>query len=176
MDTINAICRKSVRRYNSSPITDGELRQLLRAAQAAPIGLGAYDSVILTVVTNRAFMERVNTATVAMNGRKGTIPLHNAPMLIVVSTKLAGDAKNNVAYSGCACIVQNIALAAVELGIGVCHIWGAIRGLNTDPALVAELNLPEGFSPVCAVTLGHTDEIYKLREIPAGRIQTNYFM
>lgn len=175
MDTMKAICsRKSVRSYNGKQVTDDELRQLLRAAQAAPVGMGAYDSVMLTVVTNRAFLERINAATVAMSGRKGTVPLYNAPMLVVVSSKLARDGKDNVAYSSCACVVQNIALEAVELGIGVCHIWGAIRGLNTDPALVAELNLPEGFVPVCAAALGHTDETYEPREIPEGRMRIAY--
>ena len=78
-----------------------------------------------------------------------------------------------MAYSNTACIVENITLEAVELGIGTCYICGAIRALNEDPELLKELYLPEGYVPCCAVILGHTDETYELREIQIDRIRTD---
>ena len=175
MNTMDAICnRKSVRSYTGENITDAELKQLLKAAYAAPVGKKAYDSLIMTVVTNKAFMDKLNAATAVMMEQPDAVPLYGAPTLIIVSSTLPGGARDNVAYSNAACIVENIALEAVELGIGTCHIWGAIRALNADQELVKELNLPEEYVPCCAVILGHTDEAYELREIPMDRIRTEY--
>ena len=70
--------------------------------------------------------------------------------------------------------MENIALEAVELGIGTCHIWGAIRALNENQELLKQLNLPEGYIPCCVVILGRTDETYEPQEIPMDRIKTDY--
>ena len=175
MNTMDAICsRKSVRSYTGENISEAELKQILKAAYAAPVGMKAYDTLILTVVTNQAFMDKLNADSAAMMGRPDAVPLYGAPMLIIVSSTLPGGARDNVAHSNAACIVENIALEAVELGIGTCHIWGAIRALNANPELLKELELPEGYVPCCAVILGHTDETYELREIPMDRIKTDY--
>ena len=175
MNTMDAISsRKSVRSYNGKNITEAELKQILKAAYAAPVGMKAYDTLIMTVVTNQAFMDKLNVAAAAMLGQPDAVPLYGAPTMIIVSSTLPGGARDNVAYSNAACIVENIALEAVELGIGTCHIWGAIRALNANPELVKELNLPEDYVPCCAVILGHTNETYELREIPMDRIRTDY--
>lgn len=94
--------------------------------------------------------------------------------MILVSTKIAGGPSDNVAYSNAASMVENIALAAVELGIGACHIWGAVAALVGNADLVAKLKLPQGFTPVCAIALGKTEEKYEKRTIPANRIAVNY--
>ena len=175
MKTMEAICsRKSVRSYTGESITQVELEQLLKAAYAAPVGMKAYDTLILTVVTNQTFMDKLNAASAAMMGRPDAVPLYGASTLIIVSSTLPGGARDNVAYSNAACIVENIALEAVEMGIGTCHIWGAIRALNANPELLKELKLPEGYVPCCAVILGHTNETYEPREIPMDRIKTDY--
>lgn len=101
-------------------------------------------------------------------------PLYNAPMLVLVSAKLPdAEGMRNVSYSNAAIIVQNMALAATELGVGVCHIWGATMATLNAPEILKELNLPEGFTPCCAVTLGKTDYVYEQREIPMDRIAMN---
>ena len=100
-------------------------------------------------------------------------PLYNAPMYILVSAKLT-TSEDNVGYSSCATIVENIALAAVEIGVGACHIWGATIALSHNEELIKEFNLPEGFTPCCGIILGKTDELYIEREIPENRIQTTY--
>lgn len=92
----------------------------------------------------------------------------------MVSTQLAGNPMDNVAYSNAATIAENMILEAVELGVGACHIWGATMALSGNAGLVSKLGLPEGFTPVCAVALGKTNERYEQREIPADRIAVNY--
>ena len=46
-----------------------------------------------------------------------------------------------------------------------------MAALNTKPELLRELDLPEGYTPCCAVAPGKTDEVYSLREIPEDRIR-----
>lgn len=64
-------------------------------------------------------------------------------------------------------------LGAVELGLGACHIWGVIAALNQNQALLKELNIPEGQTPVAGMTLGKTTETYDPRKVDTSRIQTN---
>lgn len=171
----NIFTRKSIRSYNGENISETELNTILKAAYAAPVGRGMYENVHMTVVTNKEFLDKMNAATSAMLNNPDIRVLYNAPTLIIVSSKLTGTPADNVAYSNCACVVQNMALAATELEVGACHIWGAISALNSNPDLVKELNLPEGFTPCCGIILGQTDETYTLREIPENRIKTEYF-
>lgn len=175
MNTMETICsRKSVRTYTGEQITEEQLSAILKAANAAPVGMGQYGDVHLTVVTNAELLGRIDAAGTAMVGKPDAHPLYGAPMLILVSAKKPSvKAMENVAYSNAAIIVQNMALAATELGVGVCHIWGAITAILNAPDILKELNLPEGFIPCCAVTLGKTDYTYEEREIPIDRIAAN---
>lgn len=172
METIYA--RKSVRTYTGEQITSEELNTILKAANAAPVGMGQYKGVHLTVITSKELLNRIDVAGAAMFGKPDIHPLYDAPMLVLVSAKMPPvEAMKNVTYSNAAIIVQNMALAATELGIGVCHIWGATMATLNDPDILRELKLPKGFAPCCAITLGKTDYTYEAREIPMDRIAMN---
>lgn len=175
MKTMETICaRKSVRTYTGEPITIEELNTILKAANAAPVGMGQYEGVHLTVITNKELLGKIDAAGAAMFGKPDIHPLYNAPMLILVSAKMPPvEPMKNVTYSNAAIIVQNMALAATELGVGVCHIWGATMATLNAPDILKALNLPDGFTPCCAVTLGKTDYVYEQREIPMDRIAMN---
>lgn len=171
MNTMEAICsRRSVRSYTGEPVTAEELNAILKAANAAPVGMGQYQSMHLTVITNKALLEKMEKATATLFGKPGMHPLYNAPTLVLVSTKKPEPGMENVAYSNAAIMVHNMALAATELGVGHCDIWGAIAAASHDPEILAGLNLPEDFVPCCGICLGKTTETYELREIPADRV------
>ena len=175
MNTMDTICkRKSVRTYTGEQITEEQLHTILKAANAAPVGMGRYEDMHLTVITNAELLGKIDAAGAAMLGKPDAHALYGAPMLIVVSAKLPPvKMMENVVYSGAAIIVQNMALAATELGVGACHIWGATTALANTPDLCRELDLPEGFTPCCAVALGKTEYVYEQREIPIDMIATN---
>ena len=171
MNTMETICsRKSVRSYTGEGITAEELATILKAANASPVGMGQFDSLHLTVITNKDLLNKIDKATAAMFGKPDMHPLYNAPMLVLVSSKEPAPMMENVAYSNAAIMVHNMALAATELGVGSCYIWGAIAALGHNPEILSELKLPEGFIPCCAICLGKTKETYELREIPANKI------
>lgn len=168
--------RRSIRSYTGEGLSRAELSQILKAACAAPVGRARYDSLQLTVIENRDYLSRWEAAVGQAGGTPDAHPFYGAPVMILVSSVVPPAPQDNVAYSNAAILVQNMALAAVELGLGSCHIWGAVRVLNTRPDLLKELNLPEGMTPCCGIILGKTSESYTLRDVPEDRIQTEYFV
>ena len=164
-------CRRSIRTYTGEGISKKELAAILDAAYAAPVGMGAYDTMALTVVTNPHILARYDDAAAKMFKNREH-PLYGAPVMVFVSTAVQEGPLCNVSYSNAAIIAHNMTLAAVDMGIGSCLIWGAVIAGNNDPELVKSLNLPEGYTPCCAVILGRTNEVYQPREIPENRIKT----
>lgn len=170
----NLFARRSIRSFTGEPLSREMINQLLKAAYAAPVGMGRYDSLHITVVTNRDYLNALQSAFASHTGRPGAQPLYGAPVLIILSSIFPGIPTDNSSYSNTAIISQNIALAATAMGVGACHIWGVIRALNTCPQLLRKLNLPEGFMPCCGVALGYTQETYTVREIAKDRIMTAF--
>lgn len=171
MNTMETICsRKSVRSYTGENITAEELEVILKAANASPVGRGQFDTLHLTVITNKELLGKIEATAAAMFGNPDMHPLYGAPTLILISSQKPAPMMENVAYSNAAIMAQNMALAATELGVGTCHIWGAVAAMGSSPELLAELKLPEGFVPCCAMCFGKTDMLYELREIPEDKI------
>ncbi|MBR5329350.1 MAG: nitroreductase family protein [Firmicutes bacterium] len=163
--------RRSIRTYTGEGISREELKTILDAAYAAPVGMGAYDTMALTVVTNPKILAKYDEAGAKLFKLREH-PLYGAPVMIIVSTQIQEGPLCNVSYSNAASIAHNMALAAVEMGVGSCLIWGSVIAGNNDPELVKSLNLPEGYTPCCSVILGKTEESYEPREIPENRIKT----
>lgn len=175
MTTMDTICsRKSVRSYTGENITANELDVILKAANASPVGMGQYDSLHLTVITNKELLAQIEASAAAMFGKPDMHPLYGAPTLILVSSRKPAPMMENVAYSNAAIMAHNMALAATELAVGSCYIWGATAAMSRNTELLAALRLPEGFIPCCALALGKTGETYALRDIPADRITASH--
>ena len=164
--------RRSIRSYTGEMPSEEELGLILKAVYASPVSMGRYDSLHVTVVKNADYLARLEAAAGAQLGKENYHPLYGAPVLLIFSSIFPGIPTDNSSYSNCAILSQNAALAAVSLGLGACHIWGAIRALSKEPELLAELNLPEGFAPCCALALGKTQETYTERDVQDNRIMT----
>lgn len=156
--------RKSVRSYTGEQISREQLDSILTAAYEAPIGMGKYDSIHFTIITNPELLKEIDANAAKFFGNPSMHPLYGAPMLIVISSNSEG----NVASANVGFILQNMSLAAVEEGIGHCDIYGAIAALSQDKVLLGKLNIPDGFTPLGALAVGKTTEVYTKREIPAG--------
>lgn len=171
MTLMETMCkRRTIRSYTGEAISEAELDTILKAAAAAPVGMGRYEDSHLTVITSPSLLDEIRAAA----GMTDRDVLYGAPILIVVSQRYPESrAMDNVMYSNAATIVQNMALAAAELGVGACHIWGAVMTMSSKPETVAKLSLPEGFVPCCAIALGKTSEKYTARDIPCDRIGKN---
>ena len=175
METLELLLsRRSIRSYTGEKVSKEVEQAVLKAGYAAPVGMGRYDGLHITVITDPGFLSDLDRAGAEMFGKPDIHPLYGAPELILVSVCPAGETIGNVEYSNAAIVAHNMSLAADDAGAGTVLIWGAIRALNNSPQLVARLGLPEGFLPCCALTLGVTKETYAVRDIPDGRIGTTY--
>jgi len=174
METLNTLfSRKSIRDYTGEKISEDKLKEILKAAKAAPVGLGKYDTVRLTVIENPKLLQVIDTTAAKIFGNPDIHPLYGAPTLVVVSVKPENGSLNNVEFSNAAIMAHNIALAAVDFGIGCCHIWSAVMVLSANPDLVKRLELPDGYTPCCGIILGGTKEQYTMRDIPENRVEVN---
>ncbi|MBR5534429.1 MAG: nitroreductase family protein [Ruminiclostridium sp.] len=174
MTTMETICsRASVRSYTGEPVSPEELAIILKAAKASPAGMARFDTLHLTVIHNPDLLAEIDAAGAALFGDPTMHPLYGAPTLVVVSSRKPAPGMENVAYSNAAIMVHSMALAATDLGVGSCYIWGATAALSKSEAILAKLGLPEDFIPCCAITLGKTDVAYTLREIPDDKISSN---
>ena len=156
--------RRSIRSYTGEVADPDQLEAILAAAYEAPIGMGRYEGIHLTVVTRPSLLAAIDAAAARMFGNPDAHPRYGAPVLVVVSS----DAEGNVASANVAAVIQNMSLAAVDQGVGSCYIYGATRALAQDAGLLAQLDLPEGLVPLGSIVLGKTDEKYEPRRVPAS--------
>ncbi len=161
--------RKSIRSYTGEAVSEETMKKILHAANASPVGQAKYETVHLTVIKSKEILAELEQNTARIFKVDNRSFLYGAPELIIVST----SATDNVGYSNAAIIAHDMSLAAVDAGVGVCHIWGCTMALAANKELVAKLGIPEGFTPACAVAVGKTNEAYTEREIPENRIATN---
>lgn len=177
MNTLDAIfSRKSIRSYTGEMISEEELKTILKAAYAAPCGMGKYDSLRINVITDKELLAEIDEAAAKLFGKPGIHPLYGAPCLILVSTAVDTEAfmPVNISASNAACVVESMAFAATELNLGNVLIWGAVHAIDESPEIQAKLSIPEGFRPSCGLAIGKMEGSFELREIPENRIETIY--
>ena len=71
--------RCSCRSYTDEPVSEEHLNAVLAAANAAPVGMGAYGTVHLTVIRSKEFIAALSAATAPM---RYTLP---SPRSVAVS-------------------------------------------------------------------------------------------
>ena len=158
MELMKAIAmRKSTRSYKSEQISYESLNTIINAGCAAPVGHGAYDMVHLTIVQNSNLLDRITKTYANINENPKANPLYGAPTLVVVSGK-PHDKSPHAEIANAACIIENMALAATDIGIGSVYLWGILRAFSADKELLEDLNLPKGFIPASCIALGHPTE------------------
>lgn len=147
MDTLTAIAsRKSTRQYLSAPLAEDALSTILSAGSSAPVALGDYTNVHMTVVQN--------PETLRMLG--GDQPFYGAPALVLISAR--STPYPNIEHLNAACMIQTMCIAATALGVGSVYISGASEAALADGEALAALGLPKGYAPVAAVALGYPAE------------------
>lgn len=166
MELMKAIAmRKSTRSYKAEQISDESLTVILHAGCAAPVGMGAYDTVHLTVIQNSNLLDKITKATANVFGNPNMKPFYGAPTLIVVSAK-PNEKVPTIGTANAACIIENMALAATDLGLGSVYLMSFLPSFSADKELLKELNLPEGFVPISGIALGHpTEPLTKEKEL-----------
>lgn len=136
------LTRRSIREWNSKPVSDVEIRHLLEAAMNAPSAMNeqAWQFIIL----RGEVLEKV----IALNSNtpKGS------PVAILVCQDIQAEKASGYSSQDCAAAVENILLAAHAAGLGA--VWTAVPK-NNFKALRQVLNFPEDIHPFAIVPIGH---------------------
>ncbi len=144
--------RRSVRKYESSPVPEQTVKELLEAAMAAPSAV-AKDPWHFIIIRNP---ERLTTiAEVLPYGKM----LGEAPLGIVVCGDINAAHDQQISYllQDCSAAIQNLLLAATGLGLGACWLGVHPRQDRIDH-VTRHLDLPEHIVPVSAIALGYPAE------------------
>ena len=151
--------RKSTRKYKEDQISREELDAILLAGSSAPVGMGAYNDLHYTVIQNKELLLKISKACAKAIGNPDLNLLYGVPTLVILSSvkelRFPG-----AEYANAGCIIENMLLTATDLNVGSVYLMGFLLGLQTEPELITQLDLPDGFSPVSAVGLGYPLESF----------------
>lgn len=123
MDAIkNLLERRSIRKYESRQIADGELLAVLEAGTYAPTAKGTQSPLMVAVQdpADVALMSRLNAA---VWGREDFDPFYGAPTVVVVFAQ----AGNPNGVQDASLVLGNLMNAAHALGLGSCWINRAME-------------------------------------------------
>lgn len=166
MNTLEAIAkRKSTRNYTPEQIPEDVLQTILKAGCAAPVAMARYDSLHITVVQSQDLLDRINIATAeaiskALGVRENTD--FGAKTLIFISSTPIHRAGTEHANVGI--VMENMVLAATDLGIDSVILGAAPAAVAQDPQLMKDLKIPEGYKPLLGVFLGYGAENAPVKE------------
>jgi albonoursin synthase len=145
MQTLEAIfSRRSVRAFLPDFISDSQLEDIIRAAAAAPSGSNAQNRIFLSVRQP----QRIAALRALAPGIIGMPP---AVVILCLDRRgsSGGEAIHPSLYYDIGTALQNILLAAQDLGLGACPV-----GSFHPAGVAAFLDLPEGVQPCLMVVLG----------------------
>lgn len=170
MDLMDAIyTRRSVRRYISKPVEKEQITKLMEAAVQAPSAMNSQPWAFAVMQDSAALNSLSDKSKSCLLGMLDRLPalqkyqtalespdfniFYGAGTLVVVCAKpnLSPNATTD-----CAMAAQNVMLTARDLGLGTCWIGFAVAYLNT-PEGKRELNIPEEYSVVAPLIVGHPE-------------------
>ena len=158
MNTLDAInARHSTRGFSDRQISDADLEAILFAGGQAAVGGADFKSLKLYAVQDPALLRDIDEASAKRH--PGTHPLYGAPTLVVLASK--ESILPSIEFTNAGCIIQNMMVAATDLGVDSIYLWMSMYGINGDPELVKRLGFPEGFTCVGTMALG-----YAAKEVP----------
>lgn len=169
METLKAIeKRRSVRNFKPDKLSDEILQKIISAGQIAAIGKAEYDNIQMSVITNNDVIEKIDkTASDAAGRTSGGIYYH-APCVIVLSS--GPITFPGIDYANAACVINNIMLAATDLGLGSLFVFRGTPAFTADPSLKSEINIPDNFEVRGSVAIGYASE--EVTSPRRGRVRT----
>ena len=171
MNTLDAInARHSTRGFSDRQISDADLEAILFAGGQAAVGGADFKSLKLYVVQDPALLRDIDEASAKR--RPGTHPLYGAPTLVVLASK--ESILPSIEFTNAGCIIQNMMVAATDLGVDSIYLWMSMFGINNDPELIRRLGFPEGFTCVGTMALGYEAKEFPKIKGDTQRIEVEY--
>ncbi|MCC7300267.1 MAG: nitroreductase family protein [Verrucomicrobia bacterium] len=152
METIKTIMmRRSIRKFENTPVTEAQIKILLEAAMNAP-SAGDGRPWHFVVVTDRA---RLDALADALDEGKPMFKQAQAAILVCLDESL--EKFKGFGPQDCACAAQNLHLAAHDMGLG--SVWIAVIGVPPRVAGCRNiLGVPENITPFAIFPLGRPAE------------------
>ncbi len=142
--------RRSIRKYQQKSVESEKVRDLLRAAMAAP-SAGNRQPWHFVVVTERETLDRL-----AEDHPYGKM-LHQAPLCIAVCGEPEASSGGAYWVQDCSAAMQNLLLAADSLGLGA--VWlGVYSSEKREQTVSNALQLPEHIRPLGLASIGYPAE------------------
>lgn len=150
--------RRSVRKFQDTPINDDIIKSLLEDAMAAPSACNKQPWEFY-VVKDKEKQDQIKKKIMFCN--------HNSPLIIVVcgnKKKALTNDDNDYWIQDASAAIQNILLSSLSFGLGTC--WCGLHPIKRRSERVQKiLDLPDYIIPLGAIHIG-----YPLKEID-GRTQ-----
>ena len=186
--------RQSTRKYLPKQISDEQLQTLLETANRAPVGSKLYKDIHLTVVQNQEILLKLCEAAWERFSSRQKVEeiagetldktqtkeirinlFYDAPTVIFVSHRRQ-TLQPGIEWANATSVVNEMHLAATDMGLGSVYMWGALESMRMIPELdhTELLELPEGFEPLIALAVGYPAEKLKEQPVSHEMITTNY--
>ena len=171
MNTLDAIkARRSVRGFTDRQVSDADLEAILFAGGQAAVGGADFKSLKLYAVQDPELLKAIDESSAKM--RPGSHPLYGAPTLVVLASK--ESILKNIEFTNAGCVIQNMMVAATDLGVDSIYLWMSMYGINNDPELPKRLGFPEGFTCVGTMALGYAAKEFPKLKADEQRIEVTY--
>ncbi len=171
MNTLDAIkARHSTRGFSDRQISDADLDAILFAGGQAAVGGADFKSLKLYAVQDPQLLRDIDESSARR--RPGSHPLYGAPTLVVLASKKS--ILPEIEFTNAGCVIQNMMVAATDLGIDSIYLWMSMYGINDDPDLIARLGFPEGFTCVGTMALGYEAKEFPKYKADDQRIEVSY--
>ena len=161
--------RRTVRDFRPDQIREDDLTTILEAGHQAPSAWNR-QPWYFTVVQKQSLLDRI------VDSARGALEMHSpdqvkampwlvapgfhyfyhAPTVVFISAQTSIES----APGDCAIALMNMIYAAQSLGLQTCAVITALAAFSTEagPGFVKDLQIPEGFSPMYALVLGHSSK------------------
>ena len=171
MNTLDAIKRRhSTRGFTDKQISDADLNAILFAGGQAAVGGADFKSLKLYAVQDAELLKAINEASA--KNRPGFNPLYGAPTRVVLAS--SKSILENIEFTNAGCVIQNMMVAAADLGIDSIYLWMSMYGINGEPELMKRLGFPEGFTCVGTAAFGYEAKDFPKLKGEEQRIEVTY--
>ena len=162
----NILTRRSIRSFEDKKIPREDMELIVKAGQYAPSAMNM-QTFQLTVVQNEEVIRKLYTAIPKyMDGLQEGYNFYGCMNLVLISDKEGKE----IGQMDCACVAENIFLAAHSLGIG--SVWiNQLRQTSDGPevrAALTEAGVPADHRVWVIAALGYASAPAQLKEKTAA--------
>lgn len=143
--------RHSCRNFSSESVNLKDIGCITKAGLLAPCGMGKHASHLFVFKKGEAGYDKLEKIMLEKTNRD---PFYQAPVIIVECI----DSNSIEPIRDGSAVIENMLLAASMLNLGACWIHAPSVVLNADKTLLKKVEIPEEYTVVDAVALGHPDK------------------